>query len=183
MNERKIHVKNDIISLAEYLTEDYTECYNNWLDEEVQMGYNFRYERTFEEYMAENLKREEFRLTANCAIILNENNKLIGTIGVAMFPGEENDMSISIFKPYRNKGFGTMAFALGAKYCFDVLKLEKIHAGCYPDNIRSLKMIEKCGFIPYPEGNIKSEHYITGEPVTQLDFILTKENYKNNSED
>jgi len=182
MSERKIYVKNDIISLAERLPEDNIECYNSWLDEEVQRGYNFKYDKTFEEYIAENLEREEFHYTSNCVIILNENNKLIGSIGVSRFPDEPDDMSISIFKPYRNQGFGTMAFLLGAKYCFDILGLEKIYAGCYPDNIRSMKMIEKCGFVPHPEGNIDSEHYITGESVTQLDFILTKENYKN-SED
>ena len=95
-----------------------------------------------------------------------------------MFPNEPNDMSINIFKPYRNQGFGTMAFTLGAKYCFDILGLEKIYAGCYPDNIRSLKMLEKCGFIPRPEGNIQEKHYITGEPVTQFDFVLNKIDFK-----
>jgi len=183
MIERKIYVKNDIISLAEHLPEDDIECYNNWLDEEVQRGYNFKYDKSFDEYLAENLDSKKSKLMSDCAVILNENNKLIGSIGVSMFPeGSPPDMSISIFKDYRNQGFGTMAFALGAKYCFEVLGLDKIYAGCYPDNIRSMKMIEKCGFVPHPEGNINEKHYITGEPVTQLDFILTKENYINKSE-
>ena len=183
MSDRKIYVKNDVISLAECLPEDYRDLYDGWLDEEVQRGYNHRFNQTFEEYVKQNSEREKSNLVSNCAVILNGNNKLIGSVGVAMFPDAPNDMSIRIFKPYRSQGYGSMAFMLGVKYCFDVLNLDKIYAGSYPDNIRSIKMIEKCGFIPNPEGNINEEHYITGEPVTQLDFILTKEKYKNNSED
>jgi len=178
MSERKIYIKNDIISLAECLPEDYEDLYNGWFDEEVQRGYNFKFEKTYDEYVKQNIEREEFHVTSNCAIILNENNKLIGSVGVSMYPDEPDDLSIRIFKPYRNQGFGTMAFALGAKYCFYVLGLEKIYAGCYPDNIRSMKMIEKCGFVPHPEGNIEEKHYITGEPVTQFDFVLRKEDLK-----
>ena len=184
MSERKVYVKNDIISLAEYLQKDYQELYDGWLDEEVQRGYNFKWNKSFEQYLAESLEREELNYTSNCAIILNENNQLIGAIGVSRYPAEPYDMSIRVFKPYRSQGFGTIAFALGVKYCFDILKLDKMYAGCYPDNIRSMKMIEKCGFVPHPEGNIQSKHYITGEPVTQLDFVLTRENYnKIDSED
>ena len=178
MSERKIFVKNDIINLSEYLPEDYLECYNSWFDEEVQRGYNFKRTNTFEEYMTQNNERKEQQYIAGCAIILNENNKLIGSVGVSMFPDEEKDLTIIIFKPYRNQGFGTMAFALGAKYCFDVLELEKICAGCYPDNIKSMRMLEKCGFVPHPEGNIAEKHYITGEPITQLDFVLNKADFK-----
>ena len=106
---------------------------------------------------------------------LNENNILIGETGVSEFNDLQlPDLSIRIFKPYRNQGFGSMAFALGAKYCFDILGYEKIYAGCYPDNIKSMRMLEKCGFVPHPEGNIAEKHYITGEPFTQLDFVLYK---------
>ena len=177
MGERKIFAKNDILSLAENLPEDNLDLYNGWLDEEVQRGYNYKFEKTFDEWLTQNIERENFHFTSNCAIILNENNELIGSIGISMYPDEPNDMSIRIFKPYRNQGFGTMAFKLGAKYCFDVLGLEKIYAGCYPDNIRSMKMLEKCGFITHPEGNISEKHYITGESITQLDFVLTRKNY------
>jgi len=178
MSERKVFVKNKIMSLTEYLPEDYRDLYNGWLDEEVQRGYNFKLNKTFEEYVAQNIERENFHFTSNCAIILNENNKLIGSVGVSMFPDESDDMSIRIFKPYRNQGLGTMAFKLGAKYCFDILDLDKIYAGCYPDNTRSMKMLEKCGFIPHPEGNVQEKHYITGEPIIQLDFVLNKNDFK-----
>jgi len=170
---RTIFIKNDIISLAEYLPSDDSDGYNDWLDEETQRGYNHKFNQTFEEY-----SKEEFISSFNASIILNKNDMLIGSIGVSELNDSQPlpDLSIRIFKPYRNQGFGTMAFALGAKYCFDVLGFDKIYAGCYPDNIKSMKMLEKCGFVPHPDGNSDEEHYITGKPVTQLDFVLTKEN-------
>jgi hypothetical protein len=33
-------------------------------------------------------------------------------------------------------------------------------------------MLQKCGYVPYPEGNVPEKHYITGEDIIQLDFIL-----------
>ena len=48
-------------------------------------------------------------------------------------------------------------------------------AGC-PNRCRhcwlgSQKMLEKCGFVPYPESNIPEKHYITGEDIIQIDYI------------
>lgn len=172
-SERKVFIKNDIISLAEYMPSDDVDGYNDWLDEETQRGYNHKFTKTFDEYSKEGLA-----FPFEASIVLNKNNSLIGSIGVSeMNDLQLPDLAIRIFKPYRNQGFGTMAFAMGAKYCFDFLGLEKIYAGCYPDNIKSMKMIEKCGFVPHPAGNIEETHYITGELVTQFDFVLTKENF------
>ena len=174
-NNRKIFIKNNIISLAEYLQSDDWDCYNLWLDEEVQKGYNHKFNETFEEY-----SQSEYKSLWNAIIILNDSGELIGEIGVSEVNDLQlPDLSIRIFKQYRSRGLGTMAFSMSAKYCFDVLKLDKIYAGCYPDNIKSRKMIEKCCFIPHPEGNVEEKHYITGEPVTQFDFVLTRENWQN----
>jgi RimJ/RimL family protein N-acetyltransferase len=85
------------------------------------------------------------------------------------------DLALMIYKPYRGMGYGTRAFALGVRYCFEVLNLDTIFAGCYPHNTASMKMIEKCGFRPYPEDNQQEKHYLTGEDITQIGFI--KNNY------
>lgn len=46
-----------------------------------------------------------------------------------------------------------------------------LHAGLYPDNIVSRKMLERCGYVPFPDGNVAEKHYITGEDIVQLDYI------------
>jgi len=65
-----------------------------------------------------------------------------------------------------------MAFLLGVRYCFEVLKLEKIYAGCYEDNISSRKMIEHCGFKRNPDGDDTDPHIFTGKHRLQLDFVI-----------
>ena len=82
------------------------------------------------------------------------------------------DLSITIFKPYISQKYGTMAFSLGVKYCFEVLNLEKLYAGCFEDNIAAKKMIKHCGFKPNPDGNEIEPHLFTGEDRLQLDFVM-----------
>ena len=65
-----------------------------------------------------------------------------------------------------------MTFSLGVKYRFETLKLDKIFAGCYADNIASMKMLERCGFQPHPEGNQNEKQYLTGENIIQYDFVI-----------
>ena len=163
--DRKIYLSDGLVSLAEHIdSEDDWDCYNCWLDEETQSGYNFKLTKSFEEWTA----GKNARFTA--AIIRLSDNAGIG----AVFLSPENtppDLAIMIYKPYRGKGYGPRAFSLGAKYCFENLSLDYIYAGCYPHNIASMKMLEKCGFQPHPEGNQAEKHYLTGEDITQFDFI------------
>ena len=32
-------------------------------------------------------------------------------------------------------------------------------------------MIERCGYVPNPAGNIPEKHFITGEAIIQMDYI------------
>ncbi|MHC1696303.1 MAG: GNAT family N-acetyltransferase [Eubacteriales bacterium] len=164
--DRKIYISDKILSLAEYIKADDINFYNNWMDTETQNGYNFILKETFEEFSSKEIKQRFL-----FSIILNKTGYVIGHIGLS----PENtppDLAIWIYKQYRNKSYGTQAFSLGVRYCFEVLKLEKIYAGCYPHNKASYKMLMKCGFTPNPSGNIEEKHYLTGEPLTQFDYVL-----------
>jgi len=81
------------------------------------------------------------------------------------------DLAIMLFRPLRGQGYGTVAFALALQYCFDAFGLPEIYAGCYAHNVRSMKMLQKCGFVPHPEGDQEEAHYLDGSPVMQLDFV------------
>ena len=168
--EREVYLSDDVVSLSEYIeSEDDLDCYNCWQDEETQSGYNHKSTETFEEFSKGTIKS---RFIAT--IIRLSDNISIGSI----FLSSEDtppDLAIMIYKPYREKGYGTRAFSLGVKYCFEILALDYIYAGCYPHNIPSMKMLKKCGFQPHPEGNQKEKHYLTGEEITQLDFIKTND--------
>ena len=175
--ERIIYLSDDVLSLSEYIdSEDDLDCYQCWQDEETQSGYNHKLTRSFEEWSATTNTTVQARFVAT--IVRHSDNASIGSVFVSS-EDSPPDLAIIIFKPYRGIGYGTRAFSLGVKYCFEVLSLDCIYAGCYPHNVSSMKMLEKCGFQPHPEGNQNEKHYLTGEDITQLDFVK----YKRSTED
>ncbi|MDR0288400.1 MAG: GNAT family N-acetyltransferase [Clostridiales bacterium] len=164
--KRRIYLSDEILNLSEYIeTEDDLDCYNCWQDEETQSGYNHKSTETFEKFSKDAIKS---RFIAT--IIRQSDNASIGSIFISP-EDTPPDLAIMIFKPYRGNGYGTRAFLLGVKYCFEVLSLDYVYAGCYPHNIPSMKMLQKCGFQPHPEGNKDEKHYLTGKDIIQLDFI------------
>jgi len=164
--DREIYISGGAVSLAEYLPADARDCYDCWLDPDVQSGYNYAIKQTFKEFADMKPKGRFFAV-----IVENETGNAAGVIGLSP-EGSPPDLAIRLFRPYRGKGYGTEAFLLGIAYCFDALKLDKIYAGCYQHNAASLKMLAKCGFEPHPEGNVNEKHYLTGEPLVQYDYVL-----------
>lgn len=171
MEKRKIFISNDILSLVERVPEiDDTNDYECWQDEATQDGYNFKFNMTLEEFCNRPVKS---RFVA--AIQRNSDSVCIGSVSVSP-EGSLPDLAIMLYKPFRHHGYGTNAFSLAVKYCFDVLKIDKLYAGCYETNIISQKMLTKCGFQPNPQGNQLEDHYLTGNPITQLDFVISNLN-------
>jgi len=164
---RKKYIFDDTLSLSEYInSEDDLDCYRCWQDDETQSGYNHKLTRSFEEWAENTSIKSGFIATIKR---LSDN----ASIGAIFLSPEDSspDLAIMIYKPYRGNGYGTRAFLLGIKYCFEVLSLDYIYAGCYPHNISSMKMLQRCGFQPHSAGNQNEKHYLTGEDIIQLDFI------------
>lgn len=165
--ERKVYISDSAISLCEYVeSEDDDDCYHCWQDPDTQKAYNYKFTETFEAFSNKRPIKSRFVAT----IIRCSDHLHIGSI----FVSPENtppDLAIMIYKPFRNNGYGTKAFSLGTRYCFETLGLDRVFAGYYPDNTASRKMLLKCGFQPHPEGNLSEKHFLTGEDITQLDFV------------
>jgi len=162
---RIVYASNDLISLVEYQPCDDRALYESWLDPDVQKGFNGIYVTSFEEFAS---RDKHTRFTA--MIRFDQTGEIIGTVGISP-PEEIADLTIRIFEPYRKQGYGTAAFALATNYIINELKISELHAGAFPDNVGSRKMLKKCGYIPFPAGNISEKHYITREVIVQLDYI------------
>lgn len=168
MEYRKIWITGDTLSLVERVPQfDDVNDYECWQDKATQDGYNFKLKGTLEEFRNSPIKS---RFIAT--IQRNSDHACIGSIFVSP-EGSLPDLAIMVYKSFRHQGYGTIAFSLGVKYCFDVLNINQLYAGCYETNIVSKKMLIKCGFQPNPQGNQIEKHYLTGEPITQFDFIIT----------
>lgn len=167
--DRKIYITNGIVSLAEYIDAlDDLDNYNCWQDPQTQKGYNYRETRTIEAFRSGVVRSRFIATILKCA-----DHVCIGSIFVSPVDSPP-DLAIKLYQPFRNQGYGTMAFSLGIRYCFEFLKLDEVYAGCYEDNVASMKMIPKCGLQPHPEGNQIDKHYLTGEDRLQYDFVIRR---------
>ena len=93
------------------------------------------------------------------AVVLKENNKVIGSIGIEKYGREE---SLSEFLDYKGReigfvlskdywGQGLMPEALKGviEYCFNELDYDFLLCGHFDFNTQSARVQEKLGFIPY----------------------------------
>lgn len=163
--KRKIYCTSNTLSLVECLPRDDEACYKNWFDKETQNGFNFILDETFDEY-CKNESNQRF----TAIILRNDDNTIIGSVSISPL-NTTPDLAIWLFRPFRRQGYGTLAFSLATKYAVETLHINELHAGVYQDNINSIKMLEKCGYIPFPQGNLIEKHYLTGENTVQMDYI------------
>ena len=84
------------------------------------------------------------------AIVLKESGKVIGQLKI--IPDENRGKYYAKFihyalsEDYWGKGFMTEAVKRAIEYVFDEMNIDLLTAFHYPHNIRSKRVIEKCGF-------------------------------------
>lgn len=165
--DRTIYETDGIVSLAGYIPEaDDMASYEARQDPATIKGYNHRMNCTFEEFAA-----LPDRCRFRASILRNTDGALIGEISISPETSLP-DLAIILYPGFRGQGYGTAAFRLGVRYAFDTLKLPCLYAGCYEGNAASRRMLEKCGFVPHPEGNVPEKDVFTGEDITQYDFVV-----------
>ena len=83
-------------------------------------------------------------------IVLKESGKMIGSMGLIDDHKRENNkarmLGYAIGEEYWGKGYTTEAAKTLIEYGFKELDLDLISAYCYPINMRSKRVLEKCGF-------------------------------------
>lgn len=115
------------------------------------------------------------------AMVIKETNQLIGSIGLTDDPKRLNPnvkmMGYAIGEEHWGKGYTTEAAKKVVEYAFGKLKLDLVSAYTYPNNLRSQKVLEKCGFLC--EGSLKlAEILYTGEIMDNKLFSLQNPSHK-----
>jgi len=98
------------------------------------------------------------------AIVLKENEKVIGQLRLrtdknrGQFSARNSAYAINyaLSEEYWGKGYMTEAVKRVVKYAFDEMHIELLTAGHFPHNIRSRRVLEKCGF--QYEGTIEQRY-------------------------
>ncbi|MBP0990524.1 MAG: GNAT family N-acetyltransferase [Oscillospiraceae bacterium] len=114
------------------------------------------------------------------AIILKDSEKFVGSVGLYNDKKRNCDdikmLGYSIGEEYWGKGFAVEASRAVLNYAFTELNLNYVSAYHFPENVRSKRVIEKCGFIF--EGVLS--HAYSNYDGTILDnacYIMSKENF------
>jgi len=115
------------------------------------------------------------------AIVLKENGRIIGSIGLEpdkRRPGvKSREMGYSLAKEYWGQGLMTEAAAAALDFAFSVLKLDIVAACTSPVNKRSQRVLQKCGFI-YEGTNRKTYKTYDGTVRDSKCFSILKEEWK-----
>jgi ribosomal-protein-alanine N-acetyltransferase len=86
--------------------------------------------------------------------------KVIGSLGIEEYNEEKfpefqdlqgRELGAVLAKEYWGQGLMTEALKEVMRYLFEELNLDFLLAGHFPENLRSARMQEKCGFVPYKE--------------------------------
>jgi UDP-4-amino-4,6-dideoxy-N-acetyl-beta-L-altrosamine N-acetyltransferase len=136
-----------------------------WLNDEEIRQYlqrtsplNWNREKEF----VEKLYRDDREIILG--MVLKENNRLIGNIGLHKISVPYRQAELGIFigdKSCWSKGYGTEALNIMLGYGFDQLNLHRIHLTVLSFNARAIRAYEKVGF--RQEGVFREHIYRNGQ--------------------
>ena len=127
----------------------------------------------------ERAKNNDENVKIALAIVLKENDKVIGGTEIRNINKKDGTAGGGIWldEKYQKNGYGTEAFSARNKYCFDILGLRRIENGYFPNNEKSRKMQIKLG---YKDEGIRRKKFLclaTNEYVDECVTGLLKEEF------
>lgn len=98
------------------------------------------------ERFIDSVKQQEPQIT----FAIEYKHNFVGVIGIVLQKDvyrKSAEIGYWIGEPYWNKGISTIALKLATDYCFNTLKFERLFACAFEGNVRSKRVLEKCGFV------------------------------------
>ena len=158
-----IELSNEDIILNKINENDKDMYYKLSTDEDINKYYGYDYKKDI--YLSYPINSDSFYNNMlfdmnsgdsyNLSIRLKDTNEFVGECLLWHFCHNSVEVGIRLLKEYQNNKIGIKAYKLLTEYAYNVLKLNPI-ARCYKENIKSYKMIIKCG---YKEINSDDEFY------------------------
>lgn len=138
-----------------------------WLE-----GVPFPYTEEHAKSFIELAKSQDENSKIMLAIVLKENNKVIGGTEIRNINQKDGTAGggIWINEKYQKNGYGIEAFSCRNKYCFDVLGLRRIENGYFKGNEKSRKMQIRLG---YKEEGIRRRKYLCLATNEYIDECIT----------
>ena len=130
-------------------------------------------------FIREVLKNQniESRTDYDFGIVLKETNKLIGTGSIIIddLNNKKSSMGYCINKKFWGKGYGTELLRGMKKLSFNILNLHRIYALVDPENIGSIRVLEKAGMIR--EGLLREHRFQKGKWRNSILYSMLEQEY------
>ena len=121
----------------------------------------------------QSLRLTSGRMKYPWAIVLRQENRLVGQIGLTRFQERAGEAFLwySLNRLYWGRGIMTEALAAVLEYGFNQLDLSSIHASCHADNRASWRVMERAGLQRLDGRSVKSP---TGGTYVEYHYALTR---------
>ena len=152
--------------------EDIIDGLNNIEVAKWMTSVPYPYTRNDAKNFIEIAKNNDENVKIALAIVLKENNKVIGGTEIRNINKKDGTASGGIWlnEKYQRNGYGTEAFSIRNKYCFDVLGLRRIDNGYFKGNEKSRKMQLKLG---YKDEGIRRKAFLCLATNKYMDECIT----------
>ncbi|MCA0986516.1 GNAT family N-acetyltransferase [Guptibacillus algicola] len=110
-------------------------------------------------------------------IAMRGEDRIIGTCGFENWHKKDfkAEVGFGLSPDYWQKGIMTEALMEVIKFGYKELELNRIEAIIYPDNFRSRKLLEKCGF--REEGYLRDYHFVKDGFLDMVIFSVLKKQF------
>ncbi len=147
-----MQIETERLILRRFTYEDNDSMRRNWIaDEEVQNNYGEPAYKTEEavralldKYISSYDKSDYYRW----AVIHKESSECIGQIAYFLVDSGNHfaEIEYCIGSAYQGRGYAPESTKAVIRYGFEDMNLNKVQICCRPSNVKSNRVIEKCGF-------------------------------------
>jgi len=184
--EEVIRIKGELCYIKPLVPQDAKELtnllirnINYWTKFEPRQKGFYYTEYSQQNKIMESMRLRSVQLEYLCGIYDVETNALNGQISlyaIKRLPFSSCFIGYALDEQYSGKGIMSEAVWLMVQFAFSTLKLNRVEAYVSPNNIGSIRVLEKVGFLQ--EGLLKQLLYINGQWEDHYLYAITRTKYE-----
>ncbi|MBD2531137.1 GNAT family N-acetyltransferase [Nostoc flagelliforme FACHB-838] len=164
-------IETDLQAVFAYQSDPLYLRYNYWTHRTQKDVYDF-----IQMFISE--QKEQPRTKFQLAIILKEENQLIGNCGIRVNDSEMREANIGyeLNPQYWGQGYATEAAQAILKFGFEELRMHRIWSWCVTENLASVRVLEKIGM--RREGHLREKELIKGRWYDNFLYAILDHQWK-----
>ncbi|MBG9587608.1 GNAT family N-acetyltransferase [Cytobacillus firmus] len=166
---RKVRIE-DVPDIYEYTSDRLISKYTPW-----DYHNNINFTMKFVDNLIENYKNDT---ESDWVIELKEEKKVIGLCGFVRWDKKHHRIEIaySLSRTYWHKGFATEAIKSLIGFGFEQMNINRLEAKVHPQNIASIRVLEKIGFIF--EGHLRDYWFVNNGFIDVNNYSIIRRDRK-----